>query len=241
MAETGANLPLEKHRRQVQHFLVNGGKSGGEFPASCPALVGRYTYRPKTDEWWWSDNTFRIHGFDPGSVVPTTDLAMRHIHPDDLDRAWESREAVVAEQEPFSFLHRLITASRAERVVLAAGHLEDHDGEPVVNGHLVDITDVREDAVNVELDSAVSAFVGQRAVIEQAKGVLMQLYSVDADTAWALLRAFSADTNRKVRDIADFLTAAASKNVTPVKGRAPSVTLMLEQLYAGILPDGGPH
>ncbi len=225
----------------MQHFLVNGRTSGGELTASCPALVGRYTYRPKTDEWWWSDNMFRIHGFDPGSVVPTTDLVMRHIHPSDLDRAWESRESVVEEQEPFSFLHRLVTATRSERVVLAAGHLEDDGGEPVVNGHLIDITDVREDAVNVELDSAVSDFVGQRAVIEQAKGVLMQLYSVDADTAWALLRAFSADSNRKVRDIADLLTTAASEDVTPTKGRAPSVTLMLERLYAGIPADGGPH
>ena len=116
------------------------------------------------------------------AVVPTTDLVMRPIDPDDVDRAWESREAVVEDKEPFSFLHRLITATRAEQVVLAAGHLEDDDGEPVVNGHLIDITDVREDAVNDELDSAVSDFVGQRAVIEQAKGVLMQLYSVDADT-----------------------------------------------------------
>ena len=234
-------MAVEKRLPRVHHVLMDGRRSGGDAPASRPALVGRYTYRPKTDEWWWSDNMFRIHGFDPGSVVPTTDLVMRHIHPDDVDRAWESREAVVEEKEPYSFLHRLITATRAEQVVLAAGHLEDDDGEPVVNGHLIDITDVRADAVNDELDSAVSEFVGQRAVIEQAKGVLMQLYSVDADTAWALLRAFSADTNRKVRDIAGILTTAASEDVTPVKGRAPSVTQMLERLYAGIPADGGPH
>jgi hypothetical protein len=218
---------------------MEGRRPGGEAPASRPALVGRYTYRPKTDEWWWSDNMFRIHGFDPGSVVPTTELVMRHIHPDDVDRAWESREAVVEEKEPFTFLHRLITADRAEQVVLPAGHLEDDDGEPVVDGHLIDITDVRADAVNDELDSVVSEFVGQRAVIEQAKGVLMQLYSVDADTSWALLRAFSADTNRKVRDIAHLLTAAASADVTPVKGRAPSLTRMLERLYDGIPTDDG--
>ena len=181
---------------------------------------------------------FRIHGFDPGSVLPTTELVMRHIHPDDVDRAWQSREAVVEDEEPFSFLHRVVTATRAVRVVLAAGHLEDDDGEPVVNGHLIDITDVRQDAVNVELDSAVSDFVGQRAVIEQAKGVLMQLYSVDADTAWALLRAFSSDTNRKVRDIADLLATAASEDATPTKGRAPAANRMLERLYAGFPADG---
>jgi hypothetical protein len=237
----GRELPVEKRLWRVHHVLMDGRRAGGELPSSRPALVGRYTYRPKTDEWWWSDNMFRIHGFDPGSVVPTTDLVMRHIHPDDVDRAWESRETVVEDKEPFSFLHRLITATRAEQVVLAAGHLEDDDGEPVVTGHLIDITDVREDAVNDELDSAVAEFVGQRAVIEQAKGVLMQLYSVDADTAWALLRAFSADTNRKVRDIACLLTTAASEDGTPVKGRAPSASLMLQRLYAADPADGGPH
>lgn len=217
---------------------MNVRRAGGDTPASRPALVGRYTYRAKTDEWWWSDNMFRIHGFDPGSVVPTTELVMRHIHRDDVDRAWEAREAVVEEQEPFSFLHRLLTATRVERVVLAAGHVEDDDGVPVVNGHLIDITDVRQDAVNVELDSAVSDFVRQRAVIEQAKGVLMQLYSVDADTAWALLRAFSADTNRKAGDIAHLLVSAASEDVTPAKGRAPSTNVMLERLYAGVAISG---
>jgi hypothetical protein len=215
-------------------------QTGTDIVASTPALVGRYTYRPKTDEWWWSDNTFRIHGFDPGEVVPTTELVLRHIHPDDVDSAWESRETVVEEKEPFSFLHRVVTATQATRVVLAAGHLEDDDGEPVVNGHLIDITDVRADAVNTELDIAVSDFVGHRAVIEQAKGVLMQLYSVDADTAWALLRAFSVDTNRKVRDIADLLVVAAREDETPTKGRAPSVHLMLERLYADSPADRSP-
>src|ERR1700750_2378068 len=75
--------------------LVNARTQGREFPISRPALIGRYTYRPKTDEWWWSDNMFRIHGFDPGAVVPTTSLVMRHIHAEDVDRAWESREATV--------------------------------------------------------------------------------------------------------------------------------------------------
>jgi hypothetical protein len=218
--------------------VVNQRKLGGEFHSSRAALVGRYTYRPKADEWWWSDNMYRIHGFEPGTVVPTTELMLRHIHPDDVDRAWEYREAAVEQQEPFSFLHRVVTATTAVRIVLAAGHSEDDGGEPAVCGHLIDITDVRADAVNVELDSAVSDFVEHRAIIEQAKGVLVQLYSVDADTAWAMLRAFSIDTNRKVRELAELLVGAASENVTPTKGRAPSAHRMLERLYADALAEG---
>ncbi|MCY4728009.1 PAS and ANTAR domain-containing protein [Nocardioides sp. STR2] len=206
--------------------------AGDGFTASGAALVGRYTYRPDSDEWTWSDAMFSIHGFEPGAVVPTTALVMRHVHPEDVPAAWESREAAVERREPFSFLHRIRTAQGGQRVVLAAGHVEDEDGTPVVHGHLVDITDVRQDAVQTEVDSAVGDFVAHRAAIEQAKGVLMQLYSVDADTAWALLRAFSEDTNRKVRDIAAVLVEAAASDRTPSKHGPVSSHLMLERLYS---------
>jgi AmiR/NasT family two-component response regulator len=41
-----------------------------------------------------------------------------------------------------------------------------------------------------------------RAVIEQAKGVLMGQRRVDADEAFEMLRAASQRSNRKLRDIA---------------------------------------
>jgi len=216
--------------------------AGDAFKASDAALVGRYTYRPDSDQWWWSDTMYAIHGFEPGAVVPTTALVMRHIHPEDVPAAWASREAVVERREPFSFLHRIHTAKGDLRVVLAAGHLEDEDGTPVVHGHLVDITELRQDAVHSEVDTAVVDFVEHRAGIEQAKGVLVQLYSVDVDTAWALLRAFSEDTNRKVRDIARVLVDAASADRTPNKTRPASAHVMLERLYddvAGAGSDAG--
>ena len=83
---------------------------------------------------------------------------------------------------------------------------------------------------------SVLEFVDHRAVIEQAKGVLVQLYSVDADTAWALLRAFSADTNRKVREIARVLVDAASADRTPTKHRAGSAHM--NELIALSQPSG---
>ncbi len=156
---------------------------------------------------------------------------LSHVHPEDRAGAWESREAVLERGEPFSFVHRLTTAAGCDRVVIAAGHLEHDDGTPVVVGHLIDITDVRKEAVARELDGAVEDFVDHRAVIEQAKGVLVQLYSVDPDTAWAVLRAFSADSNRKVRDIAGLLVEAAGDNLTPTRGRSPSPHVMLQRLY----------
>jgi hypothetical protein len=204
---------------------------GGATRAPHAALVGHFSHRPDADEWWWSDGMYRIHGFEPREVVPTTSLVMSHVHPDDRAAAEESRKNAVEHGEPFSFVHRITTAAGGDRVVVVAGHVEHLDERLVIVGHLIDITDVRQEAVARELDGAVEDFVEHRAVIEQAKGVLVQLYSVDPDTAWAVLRAFSADSNRKVRDIAGLLVEAAGDNLTPTRGRSPSPHVMLKRLY----------
>jgi GAF domain-containing protein len=50
-----------------------------------------------------------------------------------------------------------------------------------------------------------------RAVIEQAKGIIMSDRRCTADDAFAILRNLSQDTNRKIRDVATVLVAQASK------------------------------
>jgi AmiR/NasT family two-component response regulator len=44
-----------------------------------------------------------------------------------------------------------------------------------------------------------------RAVIEQAKGILMERFKVTADQAFRLLVQVAMHTNRKVRDLAEHL------------------------------------
>jgi hypothetical protein len=48
----------------------------------------------------------------------------------------------------------------------------------------------------------VDDFRAHRAVIEQAKGIVIQLFAVDADEAFDRLRACSQAANVKVRDLA---------------------------------------
>ena len=48
--------------------------------------------------------------------------------------------------------------------------------------------------------------IEHRAVIEQAKGVLMAVYSIDAQAAFDLLRWGSQHTNTKLRVMAEQLT-----------------------------------
>jgi AmiR/NasT family two-component response regulator len=53
--------------------------------------------------------------------------------------------------------------------------------------------------------------MSSRAVIEQAKGVLMAQQGVDADEAFAILSRASQVSNRKLRDIAQGIVLGARR------------------------------
>jgi len=55
----------------------------------------------------------------------------------------------------------------------------------------------------VERAGHLLAALDSRAVIDQAKGILMERYKLSADQAFSALAQVSMDTNTKVRDVAD--------------------------------------
>jgi AmiR/NasT family two-component response regulator len=77
----------------------------------------------------------------------------------------------------------------------------------VRNIHLYETTRNRA----IHLDAAMRS----RAVIEQAKGILMSQRRCDADTAFDLLAAASQRSNRKLRDIAQSLVDGVSAAAAP--------------------------
>jgi hypothetical protein len=57
--------------------------------------------------------------------------------------------------------------------------------------------------------------MASRATIEQAKGVMMSSYGINADRAWAYLVRVSQERGDKVRDIADEIIRSASNGSGP--------------------------
>src|SRR4051812_18438540 len=172
----------------------------------APQRVGSFEYRYDSDTWTWSDTVARIHGYEPGAVHPTTDLVLSHKHPDDLAQV---KGLLKKSAAPFSSRHRIRTVDGDIRKVVVVGDaVTDADGQVVATrGFYVDITE----AANADLQEAISdeldAIVVQRDVIEQAKGMLMAIYNVDADAAFSILRWRSQELNIKLHDIAAKLVA----------------------------------
>src|SRR5687768_10503265 len=83
--------------------------------------LGYYTYFVGDDVWSWSDGMYELHGYEPRAMPATTDLMLKHKHPDDALRAFEVLESVTYDGLPFSCYHRIITADGEVRYVLSVG------------------------------------------------------------------------------------------------------------------------
>ncbi len=153
--------------------------------------------------WEWSPQVARLHGYEPGSVTPTTELIMSHKHPDDLPHVEQVLKQVQQSLRPWSSRHRIIDTHGAVREVVVVGsHLRDEHGEIIgTEGFYVDVTPV--DNSTDQITAALAEITANRAEIEQAKGMLMLIYRIDADAAFDLLRWRSQETNTKLRPLAE--------------------------------------
>ncbi|MEJ7872996.1 MAG: PAS domain S-box protein, partial [Rubrobacteraceae bacterium] len=72
------------------------------------AHLGNWEWDTKTGRVWWSDETYRIYGLEPGELVPTLDTVMDVFHPDDRHLLRLAINRAFHEDEPYSFEHRIV-------------------------------------------------------------------------------------------------------------------------------------
>jgi hypothetical protein len=180
-------------------------------------LAGGFSYDGPHDRWTWSPEVYRIHGFEPHDVVPTTQLIRFHAHPDDREDVDRTLTTATASGGRFMLTFRLVDAQGATRRVLLLGTGHQSDDGIHLRGELVDLSSLQAEILNDDLGPMVEDFREHRAVIEQAKGIVIQLFAVDADEAFERLRACSQAANVKVRDLASYLVVAAAQDRTPDK------------------------
>jgi PAS domain-containing protein len=191
-----AQLPVEP---PIDGTIEQALDGGGRPP------VGRYRLDLATGEWAWSDEIYEMHGFEPGEIVPTTQLMLSHKHPDDRGRVDGVLRRAAATGRTFSSVHRILDARGNTRTLAVTGQGRRDPGTGRVTelfGYFLDVTESHREAAAREATVSIRASAERRAVIEQAKGVLMMVYGVDGDVSFDLLRQASNAANIAVRDIA---------------------------------------
>jgi PAS domain S-box-containing protein len=179
----------------VEHALA-----GGE-----PQRVGWFRFYFADERWEWSPQVQRMHGYEVDTVQPTTDLVLSHKHPDDYGQVAATLEEIRRTSGAFSTRHRIVdTRGDVHHVVVVGDQIFDDAGQVVgTHGFYVDVTPSMKDAREDSFTEAVAEIAEARSGIEQAKGMLMLIYRINADSAFELLKWRSQETNTKLRALAE--------------------------------------
>jgi hypothetical protein len=188
------------------------------WPARWPEVVGdgegvgTFRFWFVGERWEWSDEVARMHGYEPGTVEPTTELLLSHKHPADRRNVQDLLDRALMSNSSFSGRHRFVdTGGKVHDAMVLADRIYDGTGAVVgTAGYYVDLTETFVETRQVALDEALPDLFEARAVIEQAKGILIALYRVSPEQAFGVLRWRSQDTNTKLRSLAQQLIAEVS-------------------------------
>ncbi|MDD4867063.1 MAG: PAS and ANTAR domain-containing protein [Mycobacterium sp.] len=201
--------------------------------------VGAFRFWFVGQRWEWSDEVARMHGYEPGSVVPTTKLLLSHKHPDDRAHVQDVLDYALQSGEPFSSRHRFIDTTGKEHDAIVVGDRMYDDGGVVVGtaGHYIDLTDSLHEVRQEVLDAALPDLFESRAAIEQAKGVLMYVYRISGEQAFRVLQWRSQETNTKLRALARQLLADLPTVESPAAAVRTRFDHLLLTVHERIPPD----
>ncbi|MDT8317270.1 MAG: PAS domain-containing protein [bacterium] len=125
---------VEEKLRQSEERLNRGQEVGH---------VGTWDWDPNTGKLLWSDETYRIHGFEPGEVEPSYELFLEMVHPDDRETLNKAVGRALVEKANYNIDCRIVRKDGIQRITNATGRvLFDDEGKPEhMLGTFQDITD----------------------------------------------------------------------------------------------------
>jgi len=182
----------------------------------CP--TGSFLLSLESGRSEWSDGLYKIHGYDRGEVVPTRELVLAHMHPEDRDAARRLIETLAQGGGISSNFHRILDSKRQEHRVLTVAEADrDEAGHVVaIHGLTVDLTrSIAIESGHAAASALVNAYAS-RSIIEQAKGILMGHFQIGPTEAFDRLAAYSQNMNVKAAALAAQLVDAAEKRSIPV-------------------------
>src|SRR2546423_13128117 len=108
--------------QRTQHSLAE---------AQALAQIGSWEWDLLTGQVTWSDEHYRIFGFDLGTPI-AIETAIRCVHPDDRLRIQSTIQRSIADRHPYVCELRIVRPDGVERVVEARGRVEcDGTGHPI--------------------------------------------------------------------------------------------------------------
>ncbi len=110
----------------IQHKLAEAARKESEaYLAEAQRLshTGSWAWAPATGEIrYWSEETYRVLGFDPEAGPPRFEAFFQRLYPDDQVRVRELFESAIRDKEAFETEYRIVHPSGGIKDIQAVGH-----------------------------------------------------------------------------------------------------------------------
>jgi formate hydrogenlyase transcriptional activator len=134
---------VENELQRSQAYLVEGERL---------SHTGSWAWSVSTGQTYWSQETFRIFGFDPAKTRPSFEMFLERVHPEDRPRLEQKCNGITTETRDSELDYRIVLPDGSIKYLHAVGH-------PVINelgevtehfGTVMDVTEPRQARVALE-------------------------------------------------------------------------------------------
>jgi PAS domain S-box-containing protein len=111
------------------------------------SLTGSFGWKVSSGEIFWSEESFRIFGYDPTTTRPSLELIIQRTHPMDAARARKLIERVSRDKKDWEFEHRLLMPDGSIKFVnVVARAVRDESGSVEFLGAIMDVSAAKQAA-----------------------------------------------------------------------------------------------
>jgi PAS domain S-box-containing protein len=130
------------HQKQIEGELRRGEMYLAE--AQRLSQTGSFGWSVSSGEIFWSEESFRIFGYEKASSV-TLDMVLQRVHPEDRALVRGTIERASSEGRDFDYEYRLLMpVGSVKHVHVVARAVSDHGGQLEFIGALMDVTAARQ-------------------------------------------------------------------------------------------------
>jgi len=159
---SGTSQDITK-RKRTEEALRESEKNLSR--AQTIAHVGDWEWDIITNKVRWSDELYRIYGFEPHTIDPDYGLVLDQMHPASKDEFMQAIDAALKEDKPFEMDYWFFQKDGSEAILHTIGHVvRNESGEPVkMFGIVQDITERKNIEAELEQHRAnLEALISER-------------------------------------------------------------------------------
>ncbi len=145
--------------------------------AQSIAHLGHWDWDIQNNTLWWSDEIYRIFGFEPQAFEATYDAFLEHVHPDDKNKVQEAVSESLQNHTEYQIIHRILKNDNTQRYVREEGILKvDKNGQAMnMTGIVHDITEEYEKEKALLLQSEIFNAVQDSIFVHDLDGHFIYL------------------------------------------------------------------